>query len=461
MDRRRGSHGLHGLGRRLPDPGASGLGGGGTPTGMGRRRDLPEHLRRIHEQGKGGVPGGRGGRCALLLRLGRGRRGCGVRSAGRRGRELPGTLGPRSLGRPVGGGGEMSVEPAVYRWLVLILLVAAFMVLMTSAWMTDRLIFLPDASDPGAPPTLRGGVTGEVIGEEVILEAADGVSLRAWWFDAGEGAPAVLFLHGNAGHYGHRVFQAEGMLGEGVSVLLLGYRGYGRSGVGSRPTEGGVGLDADAGYRWLAARVGGPDRLVVHGRSVGGAVAGGLLRDAEVAPAGVILESTFTDLEGIAGAVYPWLVRVLPSFLLRRIHGRFDVRGALAEFSPTPGPGPGSGPGAPGEREPPAPMPLLVIHGEADRLIPVEMGRALHEVARENPALETRPFLGVPGAGHNDLPMTMGAGYFARVGAFVRSATGEAPPTGREGRSPTPGEPPGGSGSRERSPEESPGPGSP
>jgi uncharacterized protein len=342
----------------------------------------------------------------------------------------------------------MSVDPAIYRWLFLVLLVAGFMVLMTSAWMTERLLFLPDRSDPGTPPTLAGGVTGPVTGEEVTLEAADGVQLHAWWFDAGDRAPGVLFLHGNAGHYGHRVFHAEGMLREGVSVLLLGYRGYGRSGVGSRPTEAGVVLDADAGYRWLAARAGGADRVVVHGRSLGGAVAGGLLRDVEVTPAGLILESTFTDLEGIARSVYPWLVRVMPSFLVRRIRGRFDVTGSLADLSPSPATAS-------------ATLPLLVIHGAADRLVPVEMGRALHATAQENAALDTHPFLEVPGAGHNDLPLVMGPRYFAEVGAFVRSATGRLPEPEPGEPVPPPGGQPGGSGSPERSPGGTPGPGSP
>jgi fermentation-respiration switch protein FrsA (DUF1100 family) len=311
----------------------------------------------------------------------------------------------------------------ILRALIFLLVLGGTLVLLTSPSFAERLVFLPDRSDPGSPPVLVG-----VPGEVVELEAADGTRLRAWWYEArqppevsGEGAPAVLFLHGNAGHWGHRTFQAEGMLREGVSVLLLGYRGYGNSGEGRRPTEAGVIQDAAAGFHWLVARVGVSDRVVLHGRSLGGAVGAGLLRDPGIQPGGLVLESTFTSLEAMARAVYPGLTRILPEFLLRRLRGRFDVEGGVAGYQ-----GLAAASGAESHRDPGDPdggLPLLVIHGLADDLVPSAMGRAIHAAGAANPAVQVDSLLEVPGAGHNDLPWIMGADYFREVAAFVRRAT--------------------------------------
>jgi len=279
--------------------------------------------------------------------------------------------------------------PPWIRWVRPLLLLLGFLLLlhlMISPRLAESLLFIPDRTDPGPPPTLAG-----VGGEDVTLATGDGVEVHAWWFEAEPGAPAVLFLHGNAGTIGDRRFQAEGMLREGISSLLLSYRGYGRS-EGS-PSEEGVARDADAALAWIAERAGGAGRVVVHGRSLGGAVGAPLaVRHPEVG--GIILESTFTDLLEMARAVYPFL----PSFLLRRLRGHYDTRGAAAEIT----------------------APVLVIHGERDRLIPVEMGRALRDAAPGDAR-----YWEVPGAGHNDLPWAAGAEYFSRVADFVREAVEE------------------------------------
>ena len=257
-----------------------------------------------------------------------------------------------------------------------------FILLMISPRLAESLLFLPTRTDPGPAPRI-----GEIQGEDVTLHAADGVALHAWWFAADPEAPAVLFLHGNAGTIGDRRFQVEGILQHGVSIFLLSYRGYGRS-EGS-PSEEGVGLDAEAALHWMAERTGGEERIVVHGRSLGGAVGSGLAaRHPRIA--GLILESTFTDLEAMAAAVYPFL----PRPLLRRLRGRFDTRSALGQVQ----------------------APVLVIHGSMDQLIPVEMGRTLHREGTGD-----IPFMEVPRAGHNDLPWVAGPLYFQEVAAFVHT----------------------------------------
>lgn len=272
-----------------------------------------------------------------------------------------------------------------YGGVALALLAAACtLLLMLSPRLAESLLFFPPRVLPGEAPRVAG-----VAARDIRLEAADGTVLHAWWFEAGADAPAVLFLHGNASHIGQLGFQAEAMVRRGISILLLSYRGYGRS--EGRPTEVGVTLDARAGLDWLSEQTGGPDRVVVHGRSVGGGVAGGLLRTG-TEPAGVILESTFTNLFEIARTVYPFV----PGFLLSRLRGRFDTRTALEHTE----------------------VPALIVHGTEDGLVPTSMGRALREAAGERAT-----FIEIAGATHNDLPIVGGESYMETIAGFVRRVT--------------------------------------
>ncbi|MEX2526550.1 MAG: alpha/beta hydrolase [Gemmatimonadota bacterium] len=260
---------------------------------------------------------------------------------------------------------------------------------MITPRVAEFLLFFPSRADPGPAPVLAG-----IRGEDLGLVAADGTRIHGWWFEAEASAPAVLFLHGNAGHIGMRAFQAEGMLQEGVSILLLSYRGYGRS--QGRPSEAGVVMDAEAGLDWLLERIPG-ERIVVHGRSLGGAVAAGLARR-RPEPAGLILESTFTDLAEIGKAAYP----IFPTFLLRRLQGHYDARAGVRAWE----------------------GPVMITHGDRDGLIPVRMGRELRDVAQQRPReAGALRYLEVTGAGHNDLPFEAGPDYFRETARFIREAT--------------------------------------
>ena len=116
--------------------------------------------------------------------------------------------------------------------------------------------------------------------------------------------PCCLFLHGNAGNITHRDDRLLTLRRLGFSVLMLDYRGYGRS-EGS-PSEKGVLLDARAARAWLAQRAGVAEQeIVLWGESLGGGVAVDLA--AKDGARGLILESTFTSLPDMAAHHYRWL----------------------------------------------------------------------------------------------------------------------------------------------------------
>lgn len=114
---------------------------------------------------------------------------------------------------------------------------------------------------------------------------------------------ATLFLHGNAGNLTHRIDHATALKQAGCSVLVIDYRGYGKSdGV---PTEKGLYLDAQAGYEWIKAAGFSGRQIVLHGESLGTAVGTELASRCECAA--LVLESPFASLGAIANMVFPLL----------------------------------------------------------------------------------------------------------------------------------------------------------
>lgn len=277
-----------------------------------------------------------------------------------------------------------ALEPSIRILLFLSLLFFLAGVLYLSApALAQHLLFFPSRDDPDPAPVLAG-----VRGRDVRISASDGTGLHAWWFSVPE-APAVLFLHGNAGHVGDREPLALGLVERGLSVLLLEYRGYGKS--EGRPSEEGLALDARAGYEFLRAKGRGVGGIVIFGRSMGGAVAAGLA--GTTSPDGLVLEAAFTSLEAMARDLYPFL----PGFLFGRLEGRFSTERALEGVE----------------------APVLVIHGTRDEIVPFRMGTELLEAA--GPSAEWMP---VAGAGHNDVHVVGGAAYFDGVADFVRGCVG-------------------------------------
>jgi pimeloyl-ACP methyl ester carboxylesterase len=266
--------------------------------------------------------------------------------------------------------------------LLISLIILGGCLMVLSPKLAEALLFQPSRGDPGPPPRLVG-----VEGIPLTLSASDGVKIQGWWYVSprDDVAPAVLFLHGNAGDISHRTPMAQGLLEQGLSVLLLEYRGYGGS--DGKPGEEGLALDAEAGMDFLEGEVGGAHKVIVFGRSMGGAVAARL---AAGRPPGVlVIESAFTSLEAMALTLY----RALPSFLFRRLRGRFDTGSELKRGR----------------------TPTLVIHGTADEIVPFAMGQELFNVTGDRGS-----WMPVEGARHNDVFWVGGDEYFAAVGAFIR-----------------------------------------
>jgi uncharacterized protein len=266
------------------------------------------------------------------------------------------------------------LKPAVVVLLVLV-------VLLTLIWLGQRwLIYLPDRGQvPPAAEVIPGA-------HDVTLETSDGLSLGAWLVPADPAADrnlTVLVAPGNAGNRQGRAPLAEALAAEGMSVLLMDYRGYG--GNPGRPTEEGLARDARAAHRWLVEqqRVP-PGRLLYFGESLGAGVVAELAT--EHPPAGLVLRSPFEDLAAVGSTHYPFL----PVRLLLRDH--YPLADHVAAVA----------------------VPTAVVLGGSDSIVPPEQSR---KVARR--AAGPVEVIEIAGADHNDFALLAGAEL---VGAVVSLA---------------------------------------
>lgn len=220
--------------------------------------------------------------------------------------------------------------------------------------------------------------------EELVLKTSDGESLSAWYVPVADSKGTVIFFHGNAGNMGHRVHTLAHFHRLGVNVIIFDYRGFGES--SGRPSENGTYADAEAVWKYVVETRGeSPGRVVLFGRSLGGAVAIELA--ARHRPAGLVVESTFTSLADVAKIHYRWLpIRLL----LRHRYASIEKIASIH-------------------------CPKLFLHGADDQLIPIAIGRTLYGAAKEPKA-----FVETPG-GHNESGFTYSPKYVETMRSFLDS----------------------------------------
>ena len=218
--------------------------------------------------------------------------------------------------------------------------------------------------------------------EPVSFAALDGPKLSGWFVPAADSRGVVLFCHGNGGNISHRLELIALLRELGLSTFIFDYRGYGQS--EGKPNERGTYNDAEAAWQYLTERRQvRPDKIVVFGESLGGAVASYLAR--RHTPKALILQSTFTSFRDLAAKFYPYLpVRLLARFDYNTIAHLRGVR-----------------------------CPVLVVHSRDDEMIPFGQGRRLFEAAKE-----PKEFLAISGS-HNEGFATSGKIYVDGLREFI------------------------------------------
>jgi len=255
-----------------------------------------------------------------------------------------------------------------YGLKIAIYLLAGYALFTGAIYMAQRRMMYFPAKH--LPSPIEAGLADAHI---ITLHTKDGLDLLAWHVPpkAGSAKPTVVYLHGNGGNIAGRTHRARPIVAKGYGLLLVEYRGYAEN--PGTPTEPGLYADARAGLDFLQSEGVGPGDIVLLGESLGSGVAVQMAAElgrAGTPVAGLILEAPYTSTTDVAAGAY-WFLPV--RWLLK---DRFENLEKIADIA----------------------TPLLIVHGEHDRTIPVALGRRLFAAAPE-----PRTGVFIPNAGHNDL----------------------------------------------------------
>jgi uncharacterized protein len=211
--------------------------------------------------------------------------------------------------------------------------------------------------------------------------------IHGWWIGSNHpDGRVLLYLHGNALNVGANVYAASGFQKAGFSVLLIDYRGFGRS-KGRFPNEKRIYEDAATAWNYLVQQNIAPSQIYIYGHSLGGAVAIDLAVKHPQA-AGLIVESSFTSIQRVV--VAQKLFKFFPVKLL--LTQKFESILKVPHLK----------------------MPVLFIHGIDDSTIPAFMSKELYAVAPR-----PKELILVPGANHNNVGEIAPSKYLKAVHSFI------------------------------------------
>lgn len=248
-------------------------------------------------------------------------------------------------------------------------------------WGQTRFIFVPDSAIKSTPQEYN------LDYQDVWLDIEQ-EKIHGWWIPTSDSsAPVLLYFHGNGSNNGDLVDIAAMFHQLGLSVLLIDYRGYGKSSP-TFPNETRVYQDAIAAWDYLTGdRNIDPQNIFVYGHSLGGAIAIDLaIKHPQMA--GLITEGTFTSIRDMAAL--DKFFRVFPLDWI--INQHFNSITKIKSLK----------------------VPLLIIHGNRDELIPMSMAEQLYANAPQSKQLVT-----IAEANHNNLPQVGGSEYFSNLKQFI------------------------------------------
>jgi len=226
--------------------------------------------------------------------------------------------------------------------------------------------------------------------EDIHIPTEDSNTIHAWLIKRREprNFPTIIHFHGNACNISHVLYDALGMFQKvKANILLVDYRGYGLS--EGNPSQTGLLFDAQAAMDYALHRkdVVDPNKIVLFGRSLGGAVAIALAAKNESKLAGIIVENTFTSMEDLVSHLSPILSR-----FRRLMKNKWRSEELIAKLR----------------------LPILFLSGRADEIVPAHMMTQLHAAAVKSVAKEMVSF---PKGKHNSTCLSRG--YYDAMKRFV------------------------------------------
>lgn len=220
--------------------------------------------------------------------------------------------------------------------------------------------------------------------EAVSFDTEDGESINAWYAEAKPGRPTFLYFHGNAEAIQHRWERVKLFTEHGYGILLVSWRGF--AGSTGTPTEAGLHLDAKGALRFLEVKGLAPRDLIYFGESLGSGVAVPLA--VAHPPAAIVLDSPFTSAADVGQRAY-WYVPT--RYLLK---DKFDNLAHAPDLK----------------------SPVFIFHGDADPVVPFDLGETLFAAIKS-----PKELLRLAGVGHV-APLTPES--WQKMNAFLEKHTG-------------------------------------
>ena len=188
--------------------------------------------------------------------------------------------------------------------------------------------------------------------EKVKITTDDNINLLAWYHRKDiKNYKTILYLHGNAGALENRIHKINHFNDMNINFLLLAWRGF--NGNAGKPTEQGLYQDARSAVKWLINQGAREENIIIYGESLGTGVATEIAQNQNFA--GIILESPFTSMVAAGKSKYP----IFPIKLL--LKDKYENDKKIKNIM----------------------SPLLVMHGEVDKIVPFWMGEKIFQLANE------------------------------------------------------------------------------
>lgn len=224
----------------------------------------------------------------------------------------------------------------------------------------------------------------QIAPEEVVFHNKKGIPLTGWYFKSAKHPKGqIVFFHGNSENISTHFATLYWILNEGYDFFIFDYQGFGKS--GGKPTPRGTLEDGEAALRWMQAK-NSRVPLIVFGQSLGGAI--GLRSVIEmknkIPIKAVVLDSTFLSYKSAAASVlsHHWPTWPFQPLAYVLMSDHYAPKKRVREI---------------------APIPLLIFHGDQDKVISYNRGKKIYDTA-----LEPKTFITTPEGRHGDVFLNHG-----------------------------------------------------
>jgi len=227
-----------------------------------------------------------------------------------------------------------------------IAIVAIYLIFLIFLFFYQRnLLYLPDENN-------YSGDNLEVKIEKVSIQTADNINLLGWFHKKDlKKYKTIVYFHGNAGKLENRIHKLNHFKDMNVNFLIIAWRGF--SGNKGKPSEEGLYTDGRSAINWLKEKGLKEEDIIIYGESLGTGIATEITQNKKFA--GLILETPFTSMIEAAKNFYPYI----PVGLI--LKDKYENNEKIKNIN----------------------VPVLVMHGEADQIVPFWMGKKIFNLAKE------------------------------------------------------------------------------